>query len=142
MEHLQKRIRQYGIPKPPYLPASKNVMIFRLPSETKTAGGILIPGEAEEPKPMGVLIAAGLVAHDIMKSNLIEIGDVVWFGRFAGWEKEIARDPAGLGKSILQMKIEDVLGSVDALERVDHYEIKQNTKYEHIYVAKTTRKAA
>lgn len=91
---------------------------------------------------MGVLIAAGLVAHDVMESNLIEIGDVVWFGQYAGWQKEIQRDPAGTGKSIIQMKIEDVLGSVDALERVDHYDLRKNTEAKHVYVAKTARKAA
>lgn len=142
MEHLQKRIRQYGIPKPPYLPVGSNVLIFRLPSETKSAGGIIVPDEHQEPKPMGVLIGAGLAARDVMESSLIQLGDIVWFGRFAGWEKEIARDPLGVGKSVLQMKISDVLGSCDALERTGDYEISKNDKSQHVYVPKNGKKAA
>jgi chaperonin GroES len=142
MEHLAKRIKQYGIPRPPYLPQGNNVLIFRLPSETISAGGIIVPEEHQEPKPMGVIIGAGLAARDVMESSLIQLGDIVWFGRFAGWEKEIQRDPMGTGKSILQMKIADVLGSCDALERFDSYEIKTNDKSQHVFVPKTNRKAA
>lgn len=142
MEHLAKRIKQYGIPKPPYLPQGNNVLIYRIPSEDISAGGIIIPDEHKEPKPMGVLIGAGLAARDVMESSLIELGDIVWFGRFAGWEKEIQRDPQNVGKSVLQMKVADILGSVDALERVGGYEIGKNDKLQNIYVPKNGRKAA
>jgi co-chaperonin GroES (HSP10) len=135
MTLLAERQRTYGIPEAPYLAAAKNVLIFRLPNETRTAGGLYIADSVQEPKPMGVLIGAGLAALDIMTDHLIEIGDIVWFGRFAGWEREIQRDPEGKGKQILQMKIEDVLGSVDALDRVKRYDIDLNEDGEHIYVA-------
>jgi chaperonin GroES len=123
MSKLGQRIEEYGIPSIPYLPQGKNVLVFRIPSETRTAGGLYVPDEHREAKPMGVLLAAGLGARDVMADHLIDVGDVVWFGRFAGWEKEVQRDPEGKGKQILQLKIDDVLGSVDALERAEEYEI-------------------
>ena len=116
-------MKEFGIPEVPYWPLSKTCLVFRLPSETRTAGGLFIAEEHAEPKPYGVLVAAGLAARDILEDNLIHIGDVVWFGRFAGWEKEIKRDPEGKGKQILQLKVEDILGSVDAVERVKEYDI-------------------
>lgn len=135
MTRLEERTKMYDMPAVPYLPMSKNVLIFRLPSETRSAGGIYIAEMAQEPKPIGVLVAAGLTAIDIMSDHLIEIGDIVWFARFAGFEKEVMRDPEGKGKQILQCKVEDVLGSVDALDRVKAYEIDLNEDGEHIYVA-------
>ncbi len=132
---LASRMKTYDIPDPPYLPMGKNVLVFRLPSETKSAGGIIIAETAQEPKPMGVIIAAGLQAMEILRDHLIFEGDIVWFGRFAGWEREVQRDPAGKGKSILQMKVEDVLGSVDALERyAQSYDIGVNAEDELVYV--------
>lgn len=118
MTKLDERRKLYNIPELPYLPAYKVVLVFRLPSETRTAGGLYVPDEHREPKPMGVLLGAGLAALDIMRDHLIEVGDVVWFGHFAGWEKEIERDPEGTGRQILQLKVDELLGSVDALERI------------------------
>lgn len=146
MSKLDERIKQYGIPPIPYLPAGKNVLIYRLPTETRTAGGLFIPDAVGEPQPMGVLLSAGLAARDVMVDHLIEVGDVVWWGRFAGWEKEVERDPENKGKKILQMKIEDVLGSVDAIERVKDYDIVLEDDGEggeqHVYVKKTTKRKA
>ncbi len=141
MSKLSERAKEYGIPDTPYLPMGKNVLVFRLPNETKTAGGLWVPEAHAEPKPMGVLVAAGLAAMDVLAESLIEVGDIVWFGRFAGWEKEIERDPEGTGKQILSMKEGDVLGSVDALDRVSSYEMKRVESdsipsMEHIYVKK------
>lgn len=141
MTNLEKRTRELDIPACPYLPQGKVVMIYRLPSESVSAGGIIVPDEHKAPRPCGVLLAAGLQARDVMKSSLIEIGDVVWFGRFAGWEAEVKRDPRNTGKNILQLKVEDILGSVDALERVENYDLEQNDDGQHVYVKKT-RKAA
>lgn len=142
MSRLAERARMYSIPEIPYLPMGKNVLVFRLPSETRTAGGLYIADNAQEPKPMGVIVGAGLAAIDVMTSALIELGDIVWFGRFAGWEKEIQRDPEGKGKQILQMKIEDVLGSVDAIERAQRCDIALNDDDQHVYVLPANDNAA
>jgi len=119
MTTLEKRREQYGIPRVPYLPFGDCVLIYRLPNETRTAGGLYIPETSEEPKPEGVLLAAGLKARDQMRDGLIEVGDIVSFAKYAGWEKQVSRDPMNKGKDIIQMKIQDVLGSEDAMERVE-----------------------
>jgi len=142
MSKLTERNKQYGIPSCPYLPAGKVVLIFRMPSETRSAGGLYIPDEHAEPKPTGVLVAAGLPARDVLSDALIEIGDIVWFGKYAGWEKEVERDPRNVGKMILQCKVEDILGSVDALERLESYDIKPDSAGKHFYTPKKTRRAA
>lgn len=134
MSLLDERRKTYGIPHPPYLPIGKNVLVFRLPSETRTAGGLYIADVAQEAKPMGVLVGAGLQARDVMADHLVSLGDIVWFGRWSGWDQEIQRDPEGKGKHILQMKIDDVLGSVDALERQSGFSIDLNEDGEHFYV--------
>lgn len=145
MSKLAERIKQYSIPKIPYLPKGKNVLVFRIPAEDRSAGGIILVEDAKEPKTMGVLVAAGLAARDEMRDHLIELGDVVWFGRFAGWEKEVERDPEGKGRTIMQMKIEDVNGSVDAIDRLDDHTIEYDEETgQHFYEPKKTtkRKAA
>jgi chaperonin GroES len=140
---LDDRRKKHGIPPNPYLPMGKNVLVFRLPAEEVTAGGIIIADSAKEPKPYGVLVGAGLAALDVMGDHLIELGDIVWFGRFAGWEKEIERDPEGKGKVILQCKIEDILGSVDALDRIKNCTVEKSEDGTHYYEpVKSGRKVA
>ena len=117
-ELLAERRRTYDIPELPYLPCGKVVLVFRLPNETRTSGGLFLAETAQEPKTMGVLVGAGLEAMDILKDHLIEIGDIVWFGKFEGWEHEVKRDAENKGKQINQFKVDGILGSVDAIERV------------------------
>ena len=128
-EKLAERRKQYDIPELPYLPAGKVVLVFRLPNETKTAGGLFIAETAQDPKTMGVLVGAGLEALDILRDHLIEIGDIVWFGKFEGWEHEVKRDAENKGKQINQFKVDGILGSVDALERVQG----KNPTHELVY---------
>jgi len=116
--------KQLDIPRVGYLPLGKNVLIFRLEGEEKTKGGIIVPDEHKEVKSRGILLAAGLAARDILADGLIEIGDEVCFAYFAGRDRKTEERNAGTaGKSILECKVEDILGSVDALERVKDYEI-------------------
>ena len=135
MSKLAERRKLYGIPELPYLPANKVVLVFRIPDEEKTAGGLYVPETNREPKPMGVLVGAGLAALDIMKDHLIEVGDIVWFGKFAGWEHEVQRIAEGKGEQILQLKVDELLGSVDALERLEatHSIAYNDTLGEHYY---------
>jgi len=116
--------KELDIPALPYLPLGKNVLIFRLEGEEKTKGGIIVPDVHKEVKSRGILLAAGLAARDILADGLIEIGDEVCFAYFAGRDRKTEeRDAGSAGKSILECKVEDVLGSVDALERVKNYDI-------------------
>ncbi len=145
IEKLEERQKQYGIPPIPYLPAGKVVLVYRLPSETRTAGGLFIAETAQEPVSQGVLLSAGLEALDVLKDHLIEIGDVVWFGKFEGWETEVQRDPENRGKQINQFKVDGVLGSVDAIERLQGKTQTHRLAYneelgEHYYEETTCQK--
>lgn len=136
MSRLDIRRAEFDIPELPYLPMGKNVLLFRLPEEEKTAGGLFIPETVREARERAVLIGAGLAAREIMADHLIELGDIVWFGRFAGSEREVARAAEGKGTYVLQVKIEDVLGSVDALKRAEDHEVGFNTEGDMVYVKK------
>lgn len=130
------------IPQVPYLPVGEVVLVYRLPSEEKTAGGLYIPEEHRNPVSAGILIAAGLAARDVMADALIETGDIVYFARLAGDEKTFQREAAQKAVKLLQLKMREILGSEDALERSRNYEVALRTNEdgstEHIY----RRKAA
>jgi co-chaperonin GroES (HSP10) len=154
---LDERRKQYDIPELPYLPVGKVILVYRLPSEEVTKSGLVIPqvwtekGEdgttmsgQKSPDPKGVLVGAGLQALDVMRDHLISIGDIVYFGRFEGWEMEFKREQMKAGKYLIQMKIEGILGSVDAMERRKQFDVEyvETEDYTgHIYT-KRTRKAA
>lgn len=157
MTKLEERRRHYDIPETPYLPMGKVILVYRLPSEEVTKSGLVIPqvwtektddgatiSGQKSPEPKGVLVAAGLQALDVMRDHLIEIGDIVYFGRFEGWEVEFQREKMKAGKYLIQMKIEGLLGSVDAIDRMKNYSVEYiDTEDErgHAYV-KRNRKAA
>ena len=76
-----------------------------------------------------------------MADGLIEMGDIVYFARFAGEEKEFKRERGEKGQKLLQMKARELLGSADGLFRSEHYDIVRETDEEtgetyHIYKRK------
>lgn len=161
MSKLEERIKKYDIPPIEYLPKGKAVLVYRLPPEKETAGGIVLPqvwterhedgygnvtesAVKKEPVCKGVLLAAGLVARDEMRDHLIEIGDIVYFGRYAGSDRDAQRDPENAGRTISEMKIEDINGSADGLERLrSAYTIEYDEETgQHYYEKKTTKRKA
>lgn len=90
-----------------FRPLHDRVLIKRLDSEEKTAGGLIIPDTAKE-KPMeGEVIAVGEGAYnddgDRIKPDL-KAGDKVLFGKWNGTEVKID------GEDLIIMKESDVLG--------------------------------
>lgn len=143
---LIDRKKTYDIPGLPYLPKGKFCLVFRLPSETKTAGGLVLPDTAQDVKHACVLLAAGLDAIDELQDALIEIGDIVWVARFAGWEHEVKRDAQAKGQQMLACEAKEIIGSVDALDRVygktATHELSWDEETEkHWYVEKETTNA-
>jgi len=131
---LTEKRQKYDIPAIPYAPIGKNVLIWRIEGDEKTAGGIVIPETNREVKSRGVLLAAGLAAMDIFADNLVEIGDEVCFAHYAGRDRETGERIAGsTSKRILECKAEDVLGSVDAIERSKGYRLDVNEDNEHFW---------
>jgi chaperonin GroES len=92
-----------------FRPLHDRVVVRRLDSDEKTAGGIISPDSAKE-KPMeGKVIAVGPGARN-EKGDLIALdvkaGDTVLFGKWSGTEVKID------GEDLLIMKESDIMGIV------------------------------
>ncbi len=91
-------------------PLHDRVLVRRIESEQKTAGGIIIPDSAKE-KPMeGEIIAVGSghKNEDGKVSPLdVKAGDVVLFTKWAGTEIKVE------GEELMIMKESDILAIVD-----------------------------
>lgn len=133
---LAERRKKYAIPESLSLPVSKTVLVWRLPAEEKTAGGLYVPEAHADVKSRGILLAAGLKARDIMADNLIEIGDEVMFGRYAGAERDVGREAEGVANKVCELKIEDIVSTVDGAARLKDYDIEIDDEGEHGYVPK------
>lgn len=123
MMSLEDKRKKYGIPRLVAGSAWKNVQIFRLKAEERSAGGIILHTEANEPTwARGILLDAGLAAMDSLAEELIEIGDEVLFAHYAGRDREIGRDVAQKTQTVLECKVEDIIASVEQLERRKSHE--------------------
>jgi len=92
-----------------FRPLHDRVVVRRVDSEEKTAGGIIIPDTAKE-KPMeGEVVAVGKGARD-ESGNIIALdvkaGDRVLFGKWSGTEVKID------GQDLLIMKESDIMGVI------------------------------
>ena len=93
-----------------FRPLHDRVVVRRLESEEKTAGGIIIPDTAKEKPQQGEVVAVGPGARDESgKLNALDVkvGDKVLFGKWSGTEVKID------GQDLLIMKESDVMGIVD-----------------------------
>ena len=122
---VKEKAKKAGINLPDrwYLPLGKLCLIARLPTRNRTEGGLWLADTDTEPPLYGILIAAGLGARDIMKEALIEVGDVVKFGKFEGAEEEFKRESAKQGQYLLQVKIEGINGSIEADRRAEECDL-------------------
>jgi chaperonin GroES len=93
-----------------FRPLHDRVVIKRADTETKTAGGILIPDTAGEKPQEGEVIAVGPGGRD-EAGKLIPIdlkkGDKVLFGKWSGTEVKID------AKDLLIMKESDIMGVLE-----------------------------
>ena len=93
-----------------FRPLHDRVVVRRLESDEKSAGGIIIPDSAKE-KPMeGEVIAVGSGTRND-KGDLVALdvkaGDTVLFGKWSGTEVKID------GQDLLIMKESDIMGIID-----------------------------
>ena len=86
-------------------PLSDRVLVKRVDSESKSAGGIVIPDSAQEKPMMGEVIAVGngkvLDSGQTRKPD-VAVGDRILFGKYSGTEVKID------GEQYLMMK-EDIM---------------------------------
>ena len=93
-----------------FRPLHDRVVVRRIESEAKTAGGIIIPDTAKEKPSEGEIIAVGPGGRD-EAGKLIPIdlktGDRILFGKWSGTEVKID------GEDLLIMKESDVMGIIE-----------------------------
>ena len=95
--------------KSKFRPLHDRVVVRRVESESKTAGGIIIPDTAKEKPQEGEIIAVGSGARDEAGKLVpldVKAGDRVLFGKWSGTEVKIG------GEDLLIMKESDILGIV------------------------------
>jgi chaperonin GroES len=93
-----------------FRPLHDRVAVRRVESESKTAGGIIIPDTAAEKPQQGEVIAVGPGARDETGKLIpldIKKGDKVLFGKWSGTEVKID------GQDLLIMKESDIMGVLE-----------------------------
>ncbi|TCD16634.1 co-chaperone GroES [Oricola cellulosilytica] len=92
-----------------FRPLHDRVVVRRVDSEEKTAGGIIIPDTAKEKPSEGEIVAAGPGARDEngkVQPLDVKAGDRVLFGKWSGTEVKLN------GEDVLIMKESDIMGIV------------------------------
>ena len=90
-----------------FTPLHDRVLVRRVDSEEKTAGGLFIPDTAKEKPQEGEVIAAGEGARTESGELIpmaVKPGDRVLIGKWSGTEVKID------GEELLIMKEDDILG--------------------------------
>ena len=71
-------------------PLHDRVIVRREEEEQKTAGGILLPGSAQEKPNRGEVVAVGsgrVLDNGDIRAVVVKVGDIVVFGQYAGNDK-------------------------------------------------------
>jgi chaperonin GroES len=84
-------------------PLGDRVLVKIKESETKTAGGIIIPQTAQEKTQTGVVVAVG-TDSDVIK---VKVGDEVMYDKYAGTQIKID------GAEHLIVKMSDILAVLE-----------------------------
>src|SRR5690242_6318566 len=94
-----------------FRPLHDRVVVRRIESDERTAGGIIIPDTAKEKPQEGEVIAVGPGARDESGKLVpldVKAGDRILFGKWSGTEVKID------GQEYLIMKESDVMGILEA----------------------------
>lgn len=91
-------------------PLHDRIVVRRTEEEQKTAGGILLPGSAQEKPQQGEVLAVGngQVTEQGVRALDVKVGDTVLFSQYAGQTVKVG------GEELLIMKEADVLGVLEA----------------------------
>ena len=97
-----------------FRPLHDRVVVRRVDSDEKSAGGIIIPDTAQEKPSEGevVSVGSGARAEDGSITPMdVKAGDRVLFGKWSGTEVTID------GEELLIMKESDIMGVIEAKKR-------------------------
>ena len=92
-------------------PLHDRVVIRRLEEETKTAGGIVLPGSAQEKPSQGEIVAVGpgkSTDNGEIRPLDVKEGDKVIFGQYAGSTVKID------GEELLIMSESEIFGVLES----------------------------
>ena len=92
-----------------FTPLHDRVVVRRVESDEKTAGGLIIPDSAKENPAEGEIVSVGAGARDEAGNRIamdVKAGDSVLFGKWSGTEITIDDE------ELLIMKESDILGVV------------------------------
>jgi chaperonin GroES len=93
-----------------FRPLHDRVVVRRVESEARTAGGIIIPDTAQEKPQEGEIVAVGPGGRDESGKLIpldLKTGDRILFGKWSGTEVKID------GEELLIMKESDVMGVIE-----------------------------
>ncbi len=93
-----------------FRPLHDRVVVRRIGSEEKTAGGIIIPDTAQEKPQEGEIVSVGPGARGDDNELIpldVKAGDRVLFGKWSGTEVKID------GEELLIMKESDIMGVIE-----------------------------
>lgn len=91
-------------------PTSDRVLLRRLASEERTAGGLFIPEVAKEKPHRGIVVAVGpgrQLESGVFVTPEVQVGDLVIFGKYAG--SDVAID----GVEHVLLRADDILAVVE-----------------------------
>lgn len=90
-------------------PLSGYTLIEPLEAATKTAGGILLPDNAQEKPTQGKIVAVGANSYDhgVEIKPEFKAGDIVFYKKWGGDEIKVD------GKELKLVKFDDVIALVD-----------------------------
>jgi len=93
-----------------FKPLHDRVVVKRIESDQKTAGGIIIPDTAKEKPSEGEVLSVGpgeISEDGKMKLMGVKQGDKVLFGKWSGTEVKLD------GEDLLIMKESDIMGIIE-----------------------------
>ena len=91
-------------------PLDDRILVERVQSEEKTAGGILLPDTAKEKPTKGKVVAVGPGKLDDSGKPMelgVRVGDTVYYGKYSGTDVEID------GEKLVILREGDVLGVLE-----------------------------
>jgi len=97
-----------------FRPLHDRVVVRRVGSDEKTAGGIIIPDTAQEKPSEGEVVSVGPGStNEDGKTTPMDVkaGDRVLFGKWSGTEVTID------GEELLIMKESDIMGEIEATKK-------------------------
>jgi chaperonin GroES len=91
-------------------PLHDRVIVKRVEEETKSAGGIVLPGTAAEKPSRGIVKSVGkgkLLDNGDIRPLSVKAGDQVLFGKYSGNEVKVE------GEDLLVLREDDIMAVIE-----------------------------